>query len=150
MDNYYSHDHFAREHIQTDTVSISSSLLDITTCNIKESQKKYRLWTVSNKLLGMRVIEAATYTSFNYPTLLLLFWVKRPFETVFQSISGRLSERGRKKRERTESKSVQTIPIRTYCKRKRSLTYYYPTTLEVYPGPSHHPTDPFNDPNLAL
>ena len=29
----------------------------------------------------------------------LLFWAKRPFETVFQSISGRLPERGRKKRD---------------------------------------------------
>ena len=28
-----------------------------------------------------------------------LFWGYRPFETVFQSISGRLSERGKKKRE---------------------------------------------------
>ena len=28
----------------------------------------------------------------------LLFWVQRPFETIFQSISGRLSERGTKKR----------------------------------------------------
>ena len=27
-----------------------------------------------------------------------LFWVKRPFETVFQSISGRLPERGKKRR----------------------------------------------------
>ena len=29
-----------------------------------------------------------------------LFWVKRPFETVFQSISGRLPKRGRKRREK--------------------------------------------------
>ena len=28
----------------------------------------------------------------------LLFWVKRPFETVFQSISGRLPEREKEKR----------------------------------------------------
>ena len=32
----------------------------------------------------------------------LLFWVLRPFQTVFQSISGRLPERGREGRERTE------------------------------------------------
>ena len=31
-----------------------------------------------------------------------LFWVNRPFETVFQSISGRLSVRGRKRREKIE------------------------------------------------
>ena len=27
-----------------------------------------------------------------------LFWAKRPFETIFQSISGRLPKRGRKRR----------------------------------------------------
>ena len=31
-----------------------------------------------------------------------LSWVKRPFEAVFQSISGRLPERGRKRKERIE------------------------------------------------
>ena len=40
-----------------------------------------------------------------------LFWVSRPFETVFQSISGRLPKRGRKKRAITdEIKNVQTTP----------------------------------------
>ena len=40
-----------------------------------------------------------------------LFWVKRPFKTVFQSISGRLPKRGRGRRERIEeSKNVQTTP----------------------------------------
>ena len=44
-----------------------------------------------------------------------LVWAKRPFETVFQSISGRLPERGRKKREVIdERKNVQTTPTRTY------------------------------------
>ena len=53
-----------------------------------------------------------------------LFWVKRPFETVFQSISGRLPKRGRKRRERIdESKNVQTTPTRTYWKRNRPLPY---------------------------
>ena len=56
-----------------------------------------------------------------------LFWAKRPFETVFQSISGRLPERGRKRRERTdESKNVQTTPTRTHGKRSRPLPYYHP------------------------
>ena len=42
---------------------------------------------------------------------------ERPFETVFQSISGRLPERGRKKREvKEERKNVQKSPTRTYCK----------------------------------
>ena len=51
-----------------------------------------------------------------------LFWVKRPFETVFQSMSGRLPKRGRQRRERIdESKNVQTT--RTYCKCSRPLPY---------------------------
>ena len=57
-----------------------------------------------------------------------LFWVLRPFETAFQSISGRLPERERKRREKTEeSKNVQTTPSRTYCKRNRPLPYYHPS-----------------------
>ena len=56
-----------------------------------------------------------------------LFWAKRPFETVFQSISGRLPERGRKKREMTDArKNAQTTPIRTCCKRNRPLPYSHP------------------------
>ena len=44
-----------------------------------------------------------------------------------QSISGRLPERGRKRRERIdESKNVQTTPTRTYCKRSRPLPYCNP------------------------
>ena len=40
-----------------------------------------------------------------------LFWVKRPFERVFQSLSGRPPKRGRKKREKIdERKNVQTTP----------------------------------------
>ena len=34
-------------------------------------------------------------------------------------------ERGRKKSEIINEKNVQTIPIRTYCKRNRPLPYYY-------------------------
>ena len=56
-----------------------------------------------------------------------LFWVYWPFETVFQSISGRLPKRGRKKRKRIdESKNVHTIPTRTYCKCSRPLPYCNP------------------------
>ena len=56
-----------------------------------------------------------------------LFWAKRPFETVFQSVSGRLPERGRTKREMIdERKNVKTTPARTYCKRRRPLSYSYP------------------------
>ena len=56
-----------------------------------------------------------------------LFWVLRPFETVFQSISGRLPKGGRQRRERIEEgKNVQTTPTRTYCKRNRPLPNYHP------------------------
>ena len=62
-------------------------------------------------------------------TLVVCFFfrVKRPFETVFQSISGRLPKRGRKRRERIEeSKNVQTTTTRTYCKSSRPLPYSHP------------------------
>ena len=60
-----------------------------------------------------------------------LFGVYRPFVTVFQSISGRLPERGRKKRERIEEyKNVQTTPTRTYCKRNGPLPYYHPKSFQ--------------------
>ena len=50
------------------------------------------------------------------------------FETVFQSISGHLPERGRKQREVIiERKNVQTTPTCTYCKRNRPLPYYNPS-----------------------
>ena len=41
MSSCYSGDHIAKDHIHT----------DITTCNIEEPQQKYRLGTVSNRLL---------------------------------------------------------------------------------------------------
>ena len=41
MGNIYSIDHIAEDHIHTDI-----------TCNIEEPQQKYRLGTVSNRLLG--------------------------------------------------------------------------------------------------
>ena len=55
------------------------------------------------------------------------FGVQRPFETVFQSISGRLPKRGRKRKERIdESKKVHTTPTRTYCNHSRPLPYCNP------------------------
>ena len=72
-----------------------------------------------------------------------LFWVYRPFETVFQSISGRLPERGRKRKERIdENKNVQTTPTRTYCKRSRPLPYCNPTcrTPRHWKFTQHHRT----------
>ena len=44
MSNSFSVDHTALDHIQT----------GITTCNIEESHQKYRLETVSNRLLGAK------------------------------------------------------------------------------------------------
>ena len=46
------------------------------------------------------------------------------FETVFQSISDRLPERGRKKKEMIDKrKNVQTTPTCTYSKSRRPLPY---------------------------
>ena len=72
-----------------------------------------------------------------------LFWVSRPFETVFQSISGRLPKRGRKRREGIdESKNVQTTPTRTYCKCSRPLPYSNPNcrTPRHWKFTQHHRT----------
>ena len=41
MGNCYSADHIAEDHMHTDI-----------TCNIEDPQQKYRLGTVSNRLLG--------------------------------------------------------------------------------------------------
>ena len=41
MGNWYSADHIAKDHVHTDM-----------TCNSAEPQQKYRLGTVSNRLLG--------------------------------------------------------------------------------------------------
>ena len=71
----------------------------------------------------------------NFMTSCLIFYVTVDWlvvlsltahETVFQSISDRLPERGIKRKERIEeSKNVQTTPTRTYCKRNRPLSYYH-------------------------
>ena len=70
-----------------------------------------------------------------------------PFETVFQSISGCLPERGRKKREMIdESENVQITPPAPTA----SAVGPCPTiikvrgrpALEVYSAPSYHPTNP--------
>ena len=47
MGNAYSADHIAKDHIHTDI-----------TCNTREPQQKYRLGTVSNRLLGVGGLNA--------------------------------------------------------------------------------------------
>ena len=72
-----------------------------------------------------------------------LFWVYQPFETIFQSISGHLPKRGRKRRERIdESKNVQTTPTRTYCKCSKPLPYCNPNcrTPRRWKLTQHHRT----------
>ena len=55
-----------------------------------------------------------------------LFWVQQPFETVFQSISGRLPERRREKREVIDERNnVQTTPSRTYSVIYTHLELWY-------------------------
>ena len=83
------------------------------------------------RLVGWLVVLGFTalylYTVYVLRLVGPLFWVKRPFETVFQSISSRLPKRGRKRRVKIdESKSVQTTPTGTYCKHSRPLPYYHP------------------------
>ena len=71
------------------------------------------------------------------------FGVYRPFETVFQSISGRLPKRGRERKERIdESKNVQTTPTRTYCQCSRPLPYCNPNsrTPRHWKFTQHHRT----------
>ena len=70
-------------------------------------------------------------------------FLRRPFETVFQSISGRLPKRGRKRKERIdESKNVHTTPTRTYCKCSRPLPYCNPNcrTPRHWKFTQHHCT----------
>ena len=66
---------------------------------------------------------------------------------MFQSISGRLPKRGRKRRERIdESKNVQTTPTRNYCKCSRPLPYCNPNcrTPRHWKFTQHHrTTQPF-------
>ena len=67
----------------------------------------------------------------------------RAFETVFQSISGRLPKRGRKSKERIdESKNVHTTPTRTHCKCNRPLPYCNPDcrTPRHWKFTQHHRT----------
>ena len=53
-----------------------------------------------------------------------VLWAYRSFETVFQFITGRLPERGRKKRQMIDKRKMSKQPHRTCCKRSRSLPYY--------------------------
>ena len=53
-----------------------------------------------------------------------MFWVYRSFGTIFQSVSGRLPERKRRKSGRRE-KYPNNPHICTYCKHSRLLPYYY-------------------------
>ena len=65
-------------------------------------------------------------SSGKYWLVWLVFGFSGP-ETIFQSTSGCLPERERKRREKIEeSKNVQTTPTRIYCKRNRPLPYINP------------------------
>ena len=108
---------------------------------------------LSKKLLSM-FSRSSRYREVDWLVVLGL----RPFETVFQSISGRLPKRGRKRKERIdESKNVQTTPTRTYCKcsnpdcrtpRHWKFTQHHRTTRPPPPPPPPPPprskTESFN------
>ena len=86
--------------------------------------------TVKGKRRSGRQMKRWDYSIKEWTGLLVgwLFWASRPFETVFQSISGRLPEGGRKQRAMiAESKNVHTAPTRNYCKRSRPL----PTIIKL-------------------
>ena len=76
----------------------------------------------------------------------MVVYVKRPFERVFQSVSRRLQERGRKKREKMDERKMPTTHTRTYCKCSRALSYCSTSVgrpgTESFSTPSHHPTTP--------
>ena len=63
-----------------------------------------------------------------------LFWVKRPFETVFQSVSGHLPKRERKRRERIEERKnvQQPTPAPT-----ASTVGPWPTLIQTSKMPRH-------------
>ena len=61
--------------------------------------------TYRKSVRGMaRVDQQHWYRCVIRPSVTFAWWLVRPFERVFQSISGRLPERGRKKNERREKK----------------------------------------------
>ena len=71
------------------------------------------------------------------------FWVKRPFETVFQSISGCHPKEGeRVKKGQMTVKMSKQPPTRTDCKRSRPLPYYNPNcrTPRHWQFTQHHRT----------
>ena len=56
-----------------------------------------------------------------------LFWASWLFETVYQSVSSRLTQRGWKKRDTIgERENGLTTPTCMYCKHSRPLSYFYP------------------------
>ena len=67
-----------------------------------------------NKNEGQLVVLGSKPKSTNQTSFVFyygwLFWVSRPFETVFQSKSGRLPERGRKKREMIDERKIFKQP----------------------------------------
>ena len=62
---------------------------------------------ISEGCIGLIMTSAST--NFNTGCLVLL-WAKRPFETLFQSTSGRLPDRGRKKREMIDERKKAKQP----------------------------------------
>ena len=109
-------------------------------------------WKVRKRSENLKIDDYARQSSEHLSILFKLIdwlvWVKRPFETVFQSISGRLPKRGRKRKERVdESKmSKQPPPAPTASAIGPCpivIQIVGAPALEVYPAPSHHPTTHF-------
>ena len=71
------------------------------------------IWT---EILSQRAVKPKTTNQpTNFRLVVGCFGVYRPFETVFQSISGRIPERGRKRREMIDERKIskQTPPVPT-------------------------------------
>ena len=78
---------------------------------------------ILTEILSQRAVETKKQPT-NQPLCCLLAGCFG-FNGPFQSMSGRLPKRGRKRRERIdESKDVQKKNTRTYCERSRPLPYW--------------------------
>ena len=66
-----------------------------------------------------------------------LFWALRPFETVFQSVSGRLPERGRKKREVDDEMMRDKMSKQPPSAPTASTIGSCPTIIQISRTPRH-------------
>ena len=108
-------------------------------------EKQQALFSLKDKSKNNKSVVCCNF-AWGFKLVGWLFWALHTFETVFLSILGRLPERGRKKKEMiVERKNVQTMPARSYCKRRSPC----PTLIHISRTPRpgkftqhHHSTRP--------